>query len=219
MVIKTFRKIRFLMKLNVIEFIWLNYFSSNVIHEGKGKIYPGKNSIFDIADTASLIVRDGDFYVNYNKNRKSKAETYIILGEDSSLVIGGQTMVYHGSTIYAKEKAEIVIGGASINSGSVIIAANKINIGKDVLVSRGVYIYDADHHPIFDEEGNITNPPRAVSIGDHVWLGLKCTVLRGAQIGYGAMIAANSVVGGKIKKGTMAMGVPARSYTEIKWEK
>ena len=91
-------------------------------------------------------------------------------------------------------------------------------MGEGILISREVFIYDADHHPIINSSGEQLNPPRPVVIGNHVWIGLKCTLLRGSKIGDGAMIAANSLVGGKIKAGTMASGNPARSYSEILWK-
>ena len=91
-------------------------------------------------------------------------------------------------------------------------------MGEGILISREVFIYDADHHPIINASGEQLNLPRPVVIGNHVWIGLKCTLLRGSKIGDGAVIAANSLVGGKIKAGTMASGNPARSYSEIIWK-
>ena len=51
-----------------------------------------------------------------------------------------------------------------------------------------------------------------------MWIGVNATVLRGAIIENGAVVAAGSVVGGKIKAGTMCSGNPARSYSEILWK-
>ena len=79
-------------------------------------------------------------------------------------------------------------------------------------------IFDSDFHKILNKEGEQINTPRNVEIGDHVWIGVNATVLRGAIIEYGAVVAAGSVVGGKIKAGTMCSGNPARSYSEILWK-
>ena len=61
---------------------------------------------------------------------------------------------------------------------STLIAAKKICLGQDVMIGRGVVIYDSDHHTIRDAQGEVTNPDVPVSIGDHVWLAtnmLACT--------------------------------------------
>ena len=100
----------------------------------------------------------------------------------------------------------------------MILAAESIHIGHGCLISRMVFIYDADHHDIVNEDGKVINPPRPVIVGDHVWIGLQSLLLRGSKIGDGAVIAANSLVGGKIKAGTMASGNPARSYSEMHWK-
>ena len=69
-----------------------------------------------------------------------------------------------------------------------------------------------------DEKGNQTNEPKPMKIGDHVWIGLGTIILRGSQIGDGAVISAGSVVMGKVKAGTNAIGNPARSFSNIRWE-
>ena len=98
------------------------------------------------------------------------------------------------------------------------MAAKEITMDNGVLIARNVMIYDSDHHQILDENGNEANPSKPVHIGKHVWIGLGSTILRGSRIGDGAVIAANSLVGGKIKAGTLAQGNPARSYWPVTWD-
>ena len=49
----------------------------------------------------------------------------------------------------------------------------------------------------------------SVTIGDGVWVGANCLLLGGATIGKGSIIAAGSVVTGKIPSNSLAAGVPA----------
>ena len=93
-----------------------------------------------------------------------------------------------------------------------------MKLGNGLLISRNVTIFDSDFHTILDKDGNQINTIKNIEIGDHVWVGVNATLLRGTKIGKGAVIAAGAVVGGKIKEGTMAAGNPARSYSEIQWE-
>ncbi len=138
--------------------------------------------------------------------------------ENATFVINGKVNHTYGATIEIHKDAEINMGRTFINSGAVIISGKNITIGEEVLVSRNVMIYDADHHKILDENGNETNPAKPTIIGNHVWIGIGTKVLRGSKIEDGAVIAAGSVVMGKIKAGTTSMGYPARSFSNVLWE-
>lgn len=87
-----------------------------------------------------------------------------------------------------------------------------IEIGAATLVADWVYICDFDHNtgdvtvPIKDQ-GIVKTPVR---IGPDVWLGVKSSVLRGVQIGTGAVVAAHSVVTRNVPPYAVVAGVPAR---------
>lgn len=91
-----------------------------------------------------------------------------------------------------------------------------IEIGAATLVADWVYICDFDHiteditRPIKDQ-GIVKSPVR---IGPDVWLGVKSSVLRGAQIGRGAVVAAHAVVTKPIPAFAVAVGVPARAVRD-----
>ena len=203
--------------VSAVKFVYYNFLCKKVRRHGKGYIIPYKNSIISIGENALIELYDKHFFVNYNKPNHSRAEAYVKLLPSARLIVRGSTILNYLSTIEIHKDAVVEIGGAYINSGAVILAAKRICIGSDVLISRYVFIYDSDHHPIYNENGEIANPARDVVIGSHVWIGLKCIILRGSNIGDGAVIAAGSVVGGKIKEGVMAQGNPARGYSSIMW--
>ena len=210
-------KLKKIAKFSILRFVYYNFLCSRIKRDKGCYILPYKGTVIDMAKGAEIELH-GNLNLSYNRPSGSRAESFVILRENAKLTIEGNTVLAYGATLELHENAEIVIGSAYINVGAVILSAEKITIGNEVLISRGVYIYDSDHHPIVDEDGNQLNPPKPVSIEDHVWIGLRCLVLRGSRIGEGAMIATNSVVGGKIKAGTMASGNPARSYSEIRWK-
>jgi carbonic anhydrase/acetyltransferase-like protein (isoleucine patch superfamily) len=86
-----------------------------------------------------------------------------------------------------------------------------IEIGASTLIADWTYICDFDHKtedldlPIKDQ-GLVKSPVR---IGPDCWLATKVTVTRGADIGRGAVIGANSVARGNIPAYAVAAGVPA----------
>lgn len=55
---------------------------------------------------------------------------------------------------------------------------------------------DTDYHPITDENEKIINPPAAISIGNHVWIGCNAIICKGVEISDNCIISAGSVVRG-----------------------
>jgi hypothetical protein len=211
-------KIKLLSQISWCKFVYYNFISKQVERRGRAWIIPYRNAVINLAPGAKIIIENGDFLINANKPSGTHAEAYVTLRKNARLLIHGMTQLNYRATIEVHENAEIDIGSAYINSDAVILAAESIRIGYECLISRMVYIYDADHHDIVNADGKVINPPRPVIVGNHVWIGLQSLLLRGSKIGDGAVIAANSLVGGKIKAGTMASGNPARSYAEILWK-
>ena len=87
-----------------------------------------------------------------------------------------------------------------------------IEFGPATIVSDSVYVCDFDHVsrdltvPIKDQ-GIVKSPVR---IGGGSWLGTKVTVLRGAEIGPGSVVAAHSVVRDKLPELSVLAGIPAK---------
>ena len=58
-----------------------------------------------------------------------------------------------------------------------------------------------------------------ISIGNHVWIGINVTILKGVKIGDGAIIAAGAVVTRDVPERCLAAGVPARVIkNNVSWE-
>lgn len=95
------------------------------------------------------------------------------------------------------DKGVIYVGErTSFNYGCVLIAHERIEIGRGCLFGPNVHVYDFDHgmsqNGIMYRDQPTTTAP--VRIGDNVWFGANVVVLKGVTIGDNAVIAANSVV-------------------------
>ena len=103
-----------------------------------------------------------------------------------------------------------------IGRGSHIVAHYSIVIGDDVFTGPYVYITDQNHGyadpdvPIGRQWPSNT----AVSIGAGSWLGAGVVVLPGACIGRNVVVAAGSVVRGRVPDRCVIAGVPARVVRE-----
>lgn len=104
--------------------------------------------------------------------------------------------------INARDLGNISIGNnVFLNSSCVITARNRIEIGDNTIFGPGVVVYDNDHdikNGIVLDNKFKTDP---VYIGKNVWIGAHSIILKGSVIEDGCIIAAGSVVKGKVPKG------------------
>jgi acetyltransferase-like isoleucine patch superfamily enzyme len=87
-----------------------------------------------------------------------------------------------------------------------------VEIGSGTIVADWVYVCDFDHvhddiHVPIKDQGIVKSPVR---IGPDVWVGAKVTVLRGATVGHGSVLAAHTVVRGDVPPMSVVGGVPGR---------
>ena len=58
-----------------------------------------------------------------------------------------------------------------------------------------------------------------MNIGNHVWIGAKAMIMKGVNIGDGAIIAAGAVVTKDVPARCLVAGVPAKVIkTDIEWK-
>ena len=132
------------------------------------------------------------------------------------LILGRWVHIGDGSSIRCHEGTMRIGDKCVFGRHNTVNCYLDIEIGAATLVADWVYICDFDHiteditRPIKDQ-GIVKSPVR---IGPDVWLGVKSSVLRGAQIGRGAVVAAHAVVTKPIPAFAVAVGVPARAVRD-----
>ncbi len=126
--------------------------------------------------------------------------TDIKIDKRGSIKIGKETVSRSGFFLRAEGGSLSIGDKCFFNTNCSITCMERITIGKGCQIANNVVIVDHDHDyrkPL----GNYQTKP--VIIGSHVWIGANCTILKGSQIGDGAVIGAGSVVKGKIKENTV----------------
>ncbi|WP_212667546.1 acyltransferase [Gottfriedia acidiceleris] len=114
--------------------------------------------------------------------------------ENSGVIIfKGRASIGHGSKISVAGLLEIG-NNFRISAESSIVCFKQISIGHDVLMSWETLIMDTDFHIIKNHKDEIINNDKEIIIGNKVWIGCRCTILKGTIIGDGNVVAANSVV-------------------------
>lgn len=143
----------------------------------------------------------------------------------------GEGSIMEGRLVSERDGACIVIGRNTFIGGSLIASATRIEVGDDVLISWGCNIVDHNSHAISWEQRKqdvrdwyhdkkdwthvIVKP---VKIGNKSWLGLNVIVLKGVEVGEGAVVAAGSVVTKDVPAWTVVAGNPAKVIREISIE-
>ena len=144
---------------------------------------------------------------------------------EPGLVIGHRVKVYTWTEFNIEPAGVVEVGDDSILVGVVFMCAEKISIGKRVVVSYNVTIADSDFHPRDPElrkldamanapQGDKSQRPaviaRPVVIEDDVWIGIGAIILKGVRIGRGARIGAGAVVTKDVPAGATMAGNPAQ---------
>jgi acetyltransferase-like isoleucine patch superfamily enzyme len=111
-----------------------------------------------------------------------------------------------------KPGPSIIIGDeVFLGSGCEFNVRVGVSIGNDCLIASGCRFIDHDHGmQMSDLMRKQHGPEAAIVIGDNVWLGCNVVVLKGVQIGNGAVVAAGAVVTKSIPANEIWGGVPAK---------
>lgn len=165
----------------------------------------------------------------YKLGRCSVLYNNVVLHEPNLISIGDNTYVDRSSSLTAWSRVSELHSGVLleigsntlIGEGAHITAAFGIKIGDNVLIGKNVTITDNNHGESSVNELLIPPIQRKLSskgsvvIEDNVWIGDKATVLTGVTVGFGSVIAANSVVTKNVPKECVVAGVPARIVRRI----
>ena len=167
------------------------------------KIY--RRSIIPILTRINGISLEGHFY-------NHKIEGLPIIREKSDIVIGEHSYIGCDVTFDVQKQGKIIIGQfIRINKGCIISSAKGVKIGNNVLIGEYTSIRDSNHKilkgQLIRNQGLSSSE---IIIGDDVWIGRGCVILKGVHIGKGSLIAANSVVNKSIPEYKIAGGNPAK---------
>jgi acetyltransferase-like isoleucine patch superfamily enzyme len=147
---------------------------------------------------------------------------------DSSRLEIGSGSIVEGSLIAERENACILVGQNTFIGGSLLASATRIEVGDDVLISWGCNIVDHNSHAVGwshrkDDVKNWYHGKKdwlnvvigPIKIGNKSWVGMNAIILKGVEIGEGAVVAAGSVVTKTVPPWTIVAGNPARVIQEI----
>ena len=149
----------------------------------------GRIIINGIIETGMIRIGYGNVIVSDFKRSRAIWEVY------GDVTFNGKAYITHGSKIFVDSGAELILGDDFVlSTACAIIVQKKVLIGKNSGISWETLVMDTDFHNIYNSAGEVINAPKEVIIGSNVWVGCRCTILKGANIPDGSIIAANSLV-------------------------
>jgi acetyltransferase-like isoleucine patch superfamily enzyme len=188
------------------------------IKEKRGASYIYNNAFVELGERGEIdIKKEANFLFNCSWLTIDPAVSVLSVKATGRLVVNGNFKIFSGATIFINKNASLILGTGYINNNLTLHCVEKIEIGEEVAIGENVCIRDSDSHIILSNANQ--NMTRAVSIGNHVWVGMNVTILKGVTIGDGAIIAACSVVTRDVPPNCLAAGVPAKVIKKnVKWE-
>ena len=173
----------------------------------------GKVNLPENIDTAMVKIGFGDVG---HYDRKRSRTIWQVSGEVN---FSGKASIGHGSKISVRGKLNL---GEKFNmtAESTIVCAKEITFGNDCLVSWDVLLMDTDEHPLYDTENQRINDDKPIVIGNHVWIGCKCIILKGAQMPDNSVLAAGTLLKTEFAGNNQVVGgnPPAILKREVRWE-
>lgn len=136
------------------------------------------------------------------------------------IIFRGKAFLGHGTKLSVGKDGLIDFGkNFSITAESCLLCSTMIKFGDDVLMSWDIQVMDTDLHSITDDKGCVINPAKEIKIGNHVWIGSRSLILKGANIPDDSIIGAQSVVSKSLAdKNTLYVGSPVRAVKRnINW--
>ena len=193
-------------------------FSKKVQINKKGKIIIYKKACLKLDKTSKIIINNGHLVlypcskVNLFNGSKLIVNKTLHVGLNNMVdgygfstinIFGSSTFsscggcVYPGASIAIYKNGNLLTKGyCDINYGCLIRVNKNITIGKGCFFGRNTFVTDTDSHKVLKNSVDKSNCKEVV-IGDNVWVGANCALLKGTFINDNCVIAAGTVVSGK----------------------
>lgn len=132
-------------------------------------------------------------------------KAHISVDKNAKMILGSHLQNYNGGLYLSCVNEGVLRMGnhCKFNANVCITCVKKITIGENCRFANNLVMIDHDHN-LEDVTGSLAKkntpegyeefPGEEIVIGNGVWVGANCTILKGVHIGDNAVIAAGSVV-------------------------
>lgn len=199
-------KISFFMVL--LRSVYFGLRGKNILCGNGVTIYDLKNIV--ISDCIEIAIRPIGFVNRFDRT---------FLNVNGTLRFGGKFSVGRGCRFDIGENAIAVFGSGYISANTTFVIMHGITIGDGCAIAWGCQFLDKDFHDL-QYPGRTSDDDNRIAIGSKVWIGCNVSILKGAEVPDGCVIASGSVVRSKFRvKNALIAGNPARIIKEnVMWQ-
>lgn len=140
----------------------------------------------------------------FTKNKKSNVHSSFAIGKNNTLSISEKAIfkidenvqINESNFITVKPNAQFIIGKNTYITRATISCLEKIEIGENCILGEGMKIFDHNHQytnqPFSVSKTEFNTSP--VKLGNNVWTGANCIILKGVTIGDNVILGAGCVI-------------------------
>ena len=139
--------------------------------------------------------------IDFGKNNRYRNCQIEMIGNNNRIKIGNNGNINGMSIFVVGDNNYVEIGnGVKINATAKKPACincchgSKLIVGNNVVLANNTELHTTDYHPIYDSDNNRINPEQDIVIGDHVWVGIRCLILKGTELQDDTIVGAGSIV-------------------------
>lgn len=181
------------------------------------------SSISDVPGATIKLIDESSELEIYQPH--SFKNTKITVGKNCKVVIKKNASVKESMTLLTKKSNNVFIGeNFNVRSIDLICRSEPktfIKIGDNFLGSSQIVFRASDAHTVFDKTSKraLNIPKFGITVGDHVWMGQRVTLLKDVTIPNNCVVSFGALVTSKpFLENSVIAGIPARVVkTNINW--
>ena len=207
--------------LSIIKSVWLNFRYLPFNQAVKLPLLVSYDTEFKCYRDGRIVlpdaVRFGMIHIGFHEVTVA-TKTRTTLRIWGCLHFKGTAFIGRSTRFYVGEGAQLILGDDfKISASSAIMCCEKIEFGKNIQFSWDCLVMDSDTHPVIYEDGRESQINKPVQFGDDIWIGCRCTILKGSFIPSNCVIGANTTITAqKFEENSVIAGNPPRVMRKIK---
>ncbi len=187
----------------------------------------GKNNRFSVSDSLlkanRVRIRGNSNQIILGSRCTLRHCSIYISGSNNTIRLGDKVAMLSGEIHIEDDGNTITIGSHTSFLGKTHLACiegTKISIGENCLFSSEVTLRTGDSHAITDLTGKRINASEDIVLANHVWVGNRAIITKGASVGKDSVIATGAILTSAITEPNVVIGgVPAKAIKQgINWD-
>lgn len=138
---------------------------------------------------------------------KIGSNNYLDISPNAEIQIAENVEINESNNIAVKRGSQLTIGKNTYITRATIACFEKVEIGENCILGEGMKIFDHNHQytkqPFSVSKTEFNTAP--VKLGNNVWTGANCIILKGVTIGNNVILGAGCVIHKDVPENSVVM--------------